>query len=549
MAAASKQSWFKAQIARLGWGKEHLEEVDRAGFSYAETLTTSALTGGGAVSARSRQDIYSKYQRMLTDPIVSGALRLHVTAALGGHETSGDLVFVEATGDARGGGKVGGESEAVAKELSDDLGPIFNRIAMQVAYNGAAWGDAYGRLYPKKGLGVVDVLTDEMLLPPLVQPYKQGNETKVCVIATGNKMRERLTMNQMAHLEMPRMIYTPQPLAVEKSWRTRMMVDDIDELPLMPSLVGGSFLADAEKQYDNFVAALQGLVGQRVLDSIDESMFTAQVQGLTVDQRQVFMANVKAMLEKSKKVADDALTKGIPFLGRIRHILPVWGDKQLLQIQGVNSAGGSGSGRAGNISIDDVLMHAKLLCGALGTDITMLGFADMMSGGLGEGGFFRTSAQSAERSRTTRVALSDFFNHICDVHLAYKHGHAYDKKKRPWKINFYGTISALETERQRTESDAMNAGAVLVQTLTSMRDLGLGRNANVDLLEKTMRMDTDRAKLIATAIEEAKKEADRKAKEEAAGGFGGGFGAPGGELPVEAEGGAQQDGAVANLKH
>lgn len=542
--AAEKQGWFKATIAKL-WPRSDVQEVERSGFEHAETLTTTALVGSGVISARSRQHIYAKYQQMQFDPIVSSAMRLHVTAALGGHETSGDLVFIEASADSRDGKA---QEEAVAKELADDLGPLFNRIAMQVAYNGVTYGDAYARLYPKMGKGVVDASVDEMLLPPLVQPYERGNETVVCMVAIGSKYRERLTMNQIAHLKMPRLLYTPQPLAVEKAWRTRVLEDDIENLPVMPAVVGGSFLADAETQFDNFRAALNGLVGQRVLDSIDESMFTAQVAGMNEEQRQEFIASLTQVLKKSKQIADEAVKKGTPFLGRIRHILPVWSDKQLVQVQGVNSSGGAGTGRAGNISVEDVLFHAKLLSGALGIDITMLGFADMMSGGLGEGGFFRTSAQAAERSRTIRCALADFFNHICDVHLAYKHGRAYERNKRPWKINFYGTISALETERQRTETDAMNAGSILAATLTTLRDLGLDEAAMEDLLEKTMRMDSDRAKLYAQAIVKAKKDADAK---EQANAMGGGFGDPAGggapgteEHPAE-PGGTQVDPAAA----
>jgi hypothetical protein len=496
--AAENKGWFKTTFAKL-FPRSVVQEVDHAGFANADTLTTAALIGGGVVNARNRQQLYAKYQQMLFDPVVSGAMRLHVTAALGGHETSGDLVFIEPSAEARSKGKGDAPSadEALAKELAEDLGPLFNRIAMQVAYNGVAWGDAYARLYSKNGVGVTDALVDETIMPPLVQPYSKGNETVVCVVAVGGKQRERLTMNQMAHLKMPRLLYSPQPLAVEKAWRTKLMEDDVDALPVMPEIVGGSFLADAESQFDKFQAALHGLVGQRVLDSIDESMFTAQVQGMTKEQRQEFLAGIKQMLERSKAVADDAVKKGVPFLGRIRHLIPVWNDKQLLQVQGVNGSGGAGSGRAGNISIDDVLFHAKLLSGALGIDITMLGFADMMSGGLGEGGFFRTSAQAAERARTIRVALSDFFNHICDVHLVYKKGIAYEKNKRPWKINFYGTISALETERQRTETDAMNAGTLLVGALAQLKELALDEKTMADMLENTFRFDTDRAKLYA----------------------------------------------------
>lgn len=501
----------------MGYGPKHAAAVDHVGWDYGETLTTASLMGAGIAGARSRQQIYQKYQQMIIDPVVSGALRLHVTAALGGDETTGDLVLIEPTANA----KQVAPMEKMAQEIKDDLSPLFNRVAQLVAFNGVTFGDAFARIYTEPKKGVVDLYCDEMLLPPLVQAYEQGNKTQVCVLAIGSKMRERLTMNQIARLRMPRLVYTPQPLAVEKAWRSQITENDTGNLPLMPSLVGGSFLADAESQYDKFNAAMQGLVGQRVLDSIDESMFTAQVQGMTKEQRQEFLTSIKQMLLRSKQIADDAVKSGTPFLGRIRHILPVFDQKQLLQIQGVNAGGGGGTGRAGNISIEDVLFHAKLLSGSLGVDITMLGFADMMSGGLGDGGFFRTSAQAAERSRTIRFALSEFFNHIADIHVLYKYGQAFKKKDRPWVINYYGSISALETERQKTQSDAMNAGMILVQTLMQAKDLGMDAKATMHLLETVMKLDTEAAKIYADAIEKAK----ASAPEEGGGGFGG---APGG---------------------
>lgn len=518
MASAEKLSWFKATLNRMGFRKEYVDEVTRSGYQYGEMLTTASLMGNGVTDARPRQLIHQKYQQMITDPVVSSALRLHVTAALGGHETSGDLVFIETKADS------GADKQAakLVKEIAEDLMPIFNRIAYTVAYNGVCFGDSYARLYPVKGKGIVDMYVDEMLLPPLVQPYEKGNETVVCVVSVGNKMRERLTMNQIARLRMPRLIYTPQPLAVEKAWRMMISEDDPEKLPIMPALVGGSFLADAETQFDKFRAALQGLVGQRVLDSIDESIFTAQVQGMTKEQRDEYLGAVRQMLTRSKQVADDAVRTGQPFLGRMRHLLPVWNDKQLLQVTGVNSSGGSGGGRSGNISIEDVLFHAKLLSGALGIDLTMLGFADMMSGGMGEGGFFRTSAQAAERSRTIRIALTEFFNNVIDVHVVYKYGNAFKKTARPWQINFYGSISALESENQKTQLDAMNTGQVLVQALTMARDLGMDEKATTHLLEKIMKMDAEAAKMYAKALQKA-------TPEDAAGGFGGGgFGGDGG---------------------
>lgn len=516
----AKKTLLGGLMSKLGFGREYLAEVDRSGFEYSETLTTAALSGNGVVGARSRQLIYQKYQQMATDPLVSGALRLHVTAALGGHETSGDLVFIEPSADSKG----NQQAESLVSELATALAPLFNRVAFQAAYNGATFGDAYVRLYTEKRVGVIAITLDEMLLPPLVIPYEQGEKTVVCSVAIGPRLREKLVMDQIARLKMPRLIYTPQPLAIEKAWRVQITENDIDKLPLMPSLVGGSFLADAEEQYNKFVAALQGLVGQRVLDSIDESILTANVGGMTGEQRQTFLASVTKMLRKSKEVADEAVKTGKPFLGRVRHILPVWAEKQLLNLQGVNSSGGSGGGRAGSISIEDVLFHAKLLCGALGIDISMLGFADLMSGGLGDGGFFRTSAQAAERSRVIRVALTEFFNHIIDVHLIHKTGRTFPQDRRPWNINFFGSISSLETERQKTQLDAINAGMLLAQCFQMVKDSGLDEAAMAHMFERVMKFDAKDAKMYAKAIAKARAEADAKAAAEASGAFGGGGG-------------------------
>lgn len=535
-----KKSLMAKVVTSLGFGSKDVKAaIDRTGFDYSETLTTTALTGNGVVGARNRQLIYAQYQQMIADPVVSGALRLHVTAALGGHETSGDVVFIEAKAEV----KDDPAAQKLVKELNADLSAMFNRVAMAAAYNGAAFGDAFARLYTKKGKGITDLALDEMLLPPLVIPYEQGNKTVVCLVAIGEKLREKLVMDQIARVKMPRMVYTPQPLAVEKAWRMAVAEDDVDKLPLMPALVGGSFLADAELQFKNFQAALQGLVGQRVLDSIDESIFTAEVGGMTKEQAQEFLGSVKQMLAKSKKVADDAVKTGRPFLGRIRHILPVASNKQLLGIQGVNSGGGSGGGRAGNIAIDDVLFHAKLLCGSLGIDLSMLGFADLMSGGLGEGGFFRTSAQAAERSRMIRVALQEFYSHIIRVHLHHKSGTAYEPGQEPWTINFYGSISALESERVKTQLDSINAGMMLAQCFALVKDAGLDEAAMAHMFERVMKLDTEDSKMYAKAISAAKKEQDKK--EAMQGGFGGPPGGDdgGGGFPPAAndDGGGEDD--------
>ncbi len=470
-------------------------QIDQADtFLYgAGSTTVASLLGTGKRSARSRQIIYDKWSTMESDPIVSTALLLLVTSALGGHETNGDLVFVEKTPDA----KKNKQLSTIAEEVAADLTPLFNRVAFQIAYTGAVFGDAYARIYTDSR-GVIDLYADEMVRPPLVQPFERGSRTVGYAIYTGERNFERLDVSQLARMKMPRTQWVPQHGVVEKSLRLAITEDDIDGLPVMPSMAGGSLLYNAEEAYDNLTASLLGLVGQRWMDSIDEQMVAVNLESMTLEQQERFVESVKDMLKASKSHAEEAVKSGRPVMERIRHIIPVFNEKQLTNIGPSN---GGQSGRAGSITIDDVMLHARLLSGSIGVDLSMLGFADQLSGGLGEGGFFRVSAQAAERARIIRVALSEFFNHVIDIHTMRRYGVVFSPTERPWVINFFGSISALESEKQRTRADSMNAGMLLVQSMQMMKEMGASKEIMGEFLTKTMMLDEDQAKLFATIVD------------------------------------------------
>lgn len=517
--AQENSNWLKSIASKFGWGGEEVAKVDQAGFYNAESLSMTALLGSGKKVAKHRESIYQIYQAMQFDPIISGALRINVTSALGADQETGRMVHIEPNAKVRDNKKM----LTYAEEVADELGELLNKHVVSLAYNGVAFGDAYARIYSKQGKGVTSLCTDEMVMPPLVQPYEMGDKTVVCVAAMGPKLHEKLSMAQMARLKMPRLGYIPQPLAVEKAWRTKLIVDDDEALPLMPALVGGSFLAEAEEQYYRYIATLNGLVNQRILDSIDETIITGQMHGMTEAQQRQFASNFKKILERSKQVYEQALKTGQLHAGRIRHFFPTWGEKQqLIDFKSTSSSGGTGAGRSANTTIEDVLLHAKLLSGSLGVDLSMLGFSDMLSGGLGEGGFLRTSVQAAERARMIRVAALECLNHIVDVHMAVKHKIRFEPGQRPWTLKFYGSIAAMESENQRTQMDASNNGLLVAQLLTQLKDSGLNAKAIAQILERVAKMDTDDATLYAEAIEEAAKAS--KDEEAKGGGFGGGFG-------------------------
>lgn len=469
-------------------------------------VTVSMLLGNSKQPARSRIDIYAKWHLMMGDPIISTALRTHVTQALGGHETSGDTIFIEAKPDAKGADK------KRVEEIAEQLQPILNRIAHGLCFNAAGYGDAYARIFTEDKVGVTDLYTGEMLMPPLVQSYEQANTTAGFVVTTGEKAAERLTVKQMARMKMARMLYTPQTRAMEMAQRIALKKDRPDEWPHLPALAGGSFLEAAEEPYDRLATSIIGLVSNRILGSIDESLLTVNMDGMTHEQKTLFMGSLGNMLKKAKERTSKLIANGEFSTERVTHIIPVSGDKQITQVSQFQGSAGTST-----ISIDDVMLQARLLAGALGIDLSMLGFADQLAGGLGEGGFFRTSIQAAERSEIIRTALTDFIHHVIDVHCLVRYGEVFSPSARPYQVNFYGASSALERENQESRERAMNASAIMVQVFQQLIELGLPVEVVEQILIKSMHFDEDYAKQLAKGMKDAKPKNDG-----GDGGFGGG---------------------------
>jgi hypothetical protein len=477
----------KFGISRNTWNRQNLpsaDEITQADLGYygAGATTISSLLVSGQRTARTRQLIYDKWSQMESDPIISTALKILVTSALGGHETSGDLVFVESRPDVAKRDKRNYYIDAIKAELV----PLFNQVAFTTSYLATGFGDAYARIHTSKNGGVQDLYIGELIRPMLVQPFERGSRTVGYAVSVGDKHFERLNSLQMARMKMPRTQWIPQVGVLEKALRYSIGIDDVEDMPVLPAMVGGSFLYSAEIPYDNLSASLVGLVGQRWMDSIDEQMIGVNLTTMNKQQQHSFMESIVGMLRKSKEIAENAVKTNSPIMERIRHIIPTFNDKQVTQITGTN-----GSQRSANISIEDIMLHARLLAGALGVDLSMLGFADQLSGGLGDGGFFRTSAQIGESSRIIRTAQAEFYNHIVDVHTYKKYGFVFNPEDRPYSVNFYGSISALESEKQRTRAEAMNVGLMLVQAIQQMKELGADQAMMKTFLTQTMLLDED----------------------------------------------------------
>lgn len=456
----------------------------------ADYVGVEMLMGSSSKPIRSRAELYMKYQFMMQEGLISTALRNNVQMALGGHETTGETIFLDPKPDI----------SSADKKLLEELAPVvklLNDSAHSMSYNAAGFGDSYARIYtlPKEGL----VAFNHEILPPLVQPYEELGRTVGYVVSLGEKVQSRLSHLDMVRLKMPRMGFVPQMKAIENAQKTNLEATDLRNIMPMVSLVGGSLLEAAEDDFDNLYAALRGLVGQRISSSIEEVLLALDLSDTTKEQRERITKNTVKMITEMKNRAEKQVREGLYSTARNFNIMPTWGQKMLTQVSSLQ-AGANGQ----NLGVEDVLFHAKKLAGTLGSDISMLGFAEQLSGGLGEGGFNRTSSQGAERARLLRTSYTKMANDVIDRHMLAKRGKCWPDIERPYTLNFYGSIAALEAEKQASSERAMNKTAILVQVLAQMREVGMDEKTNAHMLAKTAQLDQEDAETFAKGLANAK---------------------------------------------
>jgi hypothetical protein len=452
-------------------------------YSGADGISSQILMGTPNSVGRMRQIIYQGYTDMLGDGLVSQALHIHVTAALGGHEAKGQLIFIEAKPGATA------DQKKQCQDMQRRLGAMLDKALPTVGYNAVAYGDGYCRPYGKAGVGLVSLVTGDVVLPPLIQAYERAGKTVAYMVATGPKQQERMNIAQIARMKMPRMNYVAQPRSEEKAVKTNLLQDDADKLVALPAEVGGSFLAGLEEDFTAYRRASKGLVAQRIKASIDETYYAVNLTNSPPAQQKRFLGMLQTISERAAKFYQDMAESGTYWFGKLTHYIPVSNEKQVVELRS-NSAQASSPT---NITIDDVMYHAKKMAGGLGIDLTMVGFSDLLSGGLGEGGFLRNSIQTAERSRLFRVAAADFVNHLLSLDRYYATSKTYSDDDCFWDVKFAGGISAQQAEAAKTKSDQIGAASMLVATMAQLKDLGLSKDGMLTMLKNQFGLDEDEA--------------------------------------------------------
>lgn len=159
------------------------------------------------------------------------------------------------------------------------------------------------------------------------------------------------------------------------------------------------------------------------------------------------------------------------------------------------------------------MLHLRRMTGALGVDIALTGWADMLAGGLGDGASFHTNAQVMQKAIFIRQAATEAINEIIKLHFGYKYGRVY-RDNLPWKVTFYSDISAASQESINNKNTRAATLMGIAQSISQLKELNLDKGSNYLLLTDILGLDDDQANQISQSLASTPKEDYQNTKKE-----------------------------------
>lgn len=406
---------------------------------------------------KSRHARYTIYDTMASDPTIDSALKMHIAHALSANADSGEIIKIESVND---------EENPIVKELQTTIMQIVNRNCHAWAYNAALYGCWYTRVYVKEKEGIQSVRSDFYTHPRFVNEYHQAGQlagfssTWQQAGAAGMQMMEpwkfvsfKIPVWKSVKTEPQRIDAKPFDIAV----------DDYElDTVIETQNYGQSLLETAFVPWMDLQDAITSLNMSRKNAARLERMIGVNTGKLNPQKAAQYLNVVSGQIQKTDKaMAEQSLRKGF-VQTVINHILPIFGDgRGRLDISTVE----------GSPNIDglaDVDFHIKRLGSALGIDPALLGFGDMLAGGLGDGGFFRVSVLAAIKANLLRQAIHEGVDRLCEIHIASKMGKVFLSGEKPWRVNFNALSTALEREERENMEGRIGFATACVQMIQLM---------------------------------------------------------------------------------
>lgn len=432
-------------------------DEQNAGFSSASDSMSASF-----VMPSDRMSRYALFDQMMRSPIVSSALNIHVSSALSIDKKSGlcfNLTPLDPTDT---------ETLNRCKEMMNDLGEMLNVGLPSWAIIMATFGVSYIRPYAKEGKGILSFESSYYTLPHFISEFYRGGDLAGF---TGDYLLDPKTYQRV----------------LAKPWDMVMMknpywIPDVNDRPMINGSAGYSllqepayralsetqnygisFLEYSYEAYINLCDSLRAMKAARRNSATVDRVIAMTTDELDPVNAAHHLRNVSQSLKRSMDEVARMSRNGNTMPTVLNHLIPVSGAKggvtfDTQQIP-VDISG-----------IEDVMFNLRQLCASVGSDASLMGWSDQMSGGLGEGGWAQTAIQAAQRGLWIRNAAQTAILRIIDIHSAFKYGKVYQHNNRPFRVEFNSNNNAIQAENDRERESNINFISALVGILDAMQN-------------------------------------------------------------------------------
>lgn len=405
-------------------------------------------------------DRISKYgflEAMASDPTVESAIQMHIAHAMSADLNSGQILRIESSTDAE---------NAFVKDLKEVFEEDLNSKAKSWVYPAAIYGVNYMRVYSGQGKGVLHIRNDFYTHPRHVREYEHAGRLAGFTTAYQGAQKTVMLMPpwSMVAVKIPywRKDAVVEPYRVDAKGVDLSNEDFDAEGMIETQNYGTSLIETAYGPWFDLMEAILSLNMSRKNAARLERLIGVNMGKLDPVRSAKYLNAITSQMQKAdKEMARRSLRKG--FVQTVlNHIIPIWGDSKgrldINSLQGTPDING----------LEDVLFHVKRLGSALGVDPALLGFGDLMAGGLGEGGWFRISVIAAMKAQQIRTAVRNAIERIFDIHIAQKYGKIFLPGQKPWRIVFNSVSTAMEREERENLEGRANLATLIVGMMAGM---------------------------------------------------------------------------------